>query len=263
MSPAASRPRRLALLATFTLLLAARVAHAGGSPPSPPDAGADRDAGTTPEPPSDCGAPRRLSGIDVSYYQGVIDWKRVHAAGIEFAFARISDGITVVDPQFVANMAGMRHARVRRGAYQYFRAGADPIAQARLAVKAVRRAGGLDLQLVADVETDDGQPLDVVQTQLGRWLRHVERHTHRRPMIYTSPSLGTHLLGGRFGGRPLWVAHYAADCPSLPSGWTRWTFWQRSNSGRVDGINGNVDLDDFAGTRKTLRRLRRRAHGRD
>jgi lysozyme len=254
MSPAASRPRSLALLATLTLVLGGRLAHAGDSAPQLPDAGAD----TSTETPDDCGEPRRLSGIDVSYYQGIIDWKRVHAAGIVFAFARISDGIAVVDPRFVANMAGMRHARVRRGAYQYFRAGADPIAQAKLAIHAVHHAGGLDLPLVADVETDDGQPLEMVQAQLARWLRYVERHTHRRPMIYTSPSLGTQLLGGRFGGRRLWVAHYTADCPALPSGWARWTFWQRSNTGRVDGIVGPVDLDDFAGSPKTLRRLRRR-----
>jgi lysozyme len=255
MSPAASHLRSLALLATLTLVLCGRLAHAAGPDADPPDAEVDSDAGTD----SDCGEPRRLSGIDVSYYQGVIDWKRVHAAGIVFAFARISDGVTVVDPTFVANMAGMRHARVRRGAYQYFRAGADPIAQAKLAVRAVRRAGGLDLPLVADVETDDGQPLETVQAQLARWLAHVERHTHRQPMIYTSPSLGTQLLGGRFGGRRLWVAHYTTDCPALPSGWTRWTFWQHSNRGHVDGIAGPVDLDDFAGTRKALRRLRRRA----
>ena len=49
------------------------------------------------EPVEDCGAPRRLSGIDVSSFQGPIDWRRVRAAGIDFAFARVSDGLDVVD----------------------------------------------------------------------------------------------------------------------------------------------------------------------
>ncbi|MGZ3408433.1 MAG: glycoside hydrolase family 25 protein, partial [Polyangia bacterium] len=210
-------------------------------------------------PADDCGEPRRLSGIDVSSYQGAIDWTRVHAAGIVFAFARISDGLDVVDERFAGNLAGMRHAGVRRGAYQYFRAGADPIAQADLAIRAVRRAGGVDLPLVADVETDDGQTPEVVQERLIAWIARVDRRTGRRPIVYTSPSAGTRLLGGRFGDLLLWIAHYETDCPALPDGgWERWTFWQHSQTGRIDGIAGNVDLDDFAGTRGALRRLRRR-----
>jgi lysozyme len=201
--------------------------------------------------------PRRLSGIDVSSYQGEIDWARVKAAGVAFAFARISDGLDVIDAQFAANFAGMKRAGVRRGAYQYFRAGADPIAQARLAVATVRRAGHADLPLVVDVETDDGQPVDVVQAALRRWLDWVTRRTHRAAIIYTSPAMSA-LLASRFAAYPLWVAHYDVDCPTLPDGWERWTFWQRSAHGRVDGIAGDVDLDDFAGDAATLRRLNRR-----
>lgn len=230
-----------ALVAAFALVCICRPVGAAST-----GASADDD---------DCGEPRRLAGIDVSSYQGVIDWKRVRAAGVVFAFARVSDGLDVVDPRFAANIAGMRRAGVRRGAYQYFRAGADPIAQANLAVRAVRHAGGVDLPLVADVETDDGQTPELVQAQLRRWLAHVERRTGRRPIVYSSPSLGSRLLGGQFGDWRLWVAHYETDCPSLPDGWERWTFWQQAQAGRVDGILGPVDLDAFAGSRAALRRL--------
>jgi len=48
------------------------------------------------------------------------------------------------------------------------------------------------------------------------------------------------------------------ECPTLPDGWTRWTFWQHSSDGRVAGVNGPVDLDLFAGTLRELRRLKRR-----
>jgi lysozyme len=214
--------------------------------------GGPRDASAD----DDCGAPKRLAGIDVSIYQGVIDWKRVRKAGVVFAFARISDGLDA-DARFAANFAAMRRAHVRRGAYQYFRAGSDIDAQADLAVRTLRRAGGGDLPLVADVETDDGQPRERVQEALARWLARVERRTHRRPIVYTSPAHGA-ILDARFGGWPLWVAHYETDCPALPDGWERWTLWQHSQTGRVDGIAGNVDLDDFAGTRAALRRLGRR-----
>ncbi len=204
----------------------------------------------------DCGARRRLAGIDVSKYQGEIDWPRVKAAGIVFAFARVSDGVNVLDERFADNFVAMKRNGIRRGAYQYFRASADPLAQADLFVTTVRRFGRPDLPLVADVETDDGQPPEVVRANLKRWLRRVDRRTRRRPLIYAPPSMGA-ILAGRFAGYRLWVAHYEADCPTLPDGWRRWTFWQHSSHGRVDGINGDVDLDHFAGSMSRLRRLNR------
>ena len=76
--------------------------------------------------PPDCGVARRLPGIDVSSYQGAVDWKQVKAAGVVFAFARVSDGVDVIDERFADNFAAMKRAGVRRGAYQHFRAAADP-----------------------------------------------------------------------------------------------------------------------------------------
>jgi lysozyme len=204
----------------------------------------------------DCDAAHLLPGIDVSSYQGAIDWRQVRGAGIVFAFARVSDGLDVVDERFAENYAAMRRAGIRRGAYQHFRASVDPEAQAELLVAAVRRAGRADLPLVADVETDDGMSAEEVRARLGRWLRRVERRTRRRPIVYTSPSM-SETLGGAFGAYHLWVAHYEVDCPRLVDGWQRWAFWQRSSSGRVPGIAGDVDLDSFAGTPADLRRFGR------
>ena len=202
----------------------------------------------------DCGAPKRLRGIDVSSYQGEIDWARVKQAGVAFAFARVSDGVDVIDERFAANFAAMKKAGVVRGAYQFFRAGADARAQADLAIAAVRKLGRADLPLVADVETDDGEELDVVRARLAKWLARVERRTRVRPMIYTSPSMGRK-LGDQFGAWRLWVAHYDVECPAVPDGWKRWHFWQHSSTGKVAGIAGRVDLDHFAGTLRELRRL--------
>jgi lysozyme len=202
-----------------------------------------------------CGPEQRLvSGIDVSSYQGTIDWKRARAAGVVFAFARVSDGVEVIDARFAENFVQMKHAGVRRGAYQFFRASASPEAQADLLVTTVRRLGRPDLPLVADVETDDGASPEELRDRLGRWLKRVERRTRRRPIIYTSPSMSER-LGEGFGHYDLWVAHYQVDCPTLPAGWRRWTFWQHSSSGAVAGVAGPVDLNHFAGRVGDLRRL--------
>jgi lysozyme len=216
-------------------------------------AGADRLARADP---ADCGAADRLLGIDVSSYQGEIDWRLVRRAGVVFAFARVSDGLDVIDERFAANFAAMRRAGVRRGAYQLFRAAADPEGQADLLIESVRRLGRVDLPLVADVETDDGMRPEEVRAGLARWLRRIERRTRRRPIIYTSPAM-SEILGGQFGAYHLWVAHYEVDCPTVPTGWSGWRFWQRSSSGRIAGVAGDVDLDAFAGTLAQLRSLGR------
>jgi lysozyme len=208
-----------------------------------------------------CDPQRQLPGIDVSSYQGSIDWKRVKGAGVVFGLARVSDGLEVIDQRFAENYAAMKQAGLRRGAYQFFRASADPLAQADLVLAAVRPLGLPDLPLVADVETADGMPPEEVRARLARWLARVQRRTRRRPIVYTSPAMGE-TLGGQFGDQPLWVAHYQVDCPTLPLGWERWTFWQHSSDGRVAGVYGPVDLDVFAGTLRELRRVGRLSAGR-
>ena len=109
-----------------------------------------------------------------------------------------------------------------------------------------------------DLETDDGQPAEVVRKQAKKWLRRVEKKLGMRPIVYTNPAVALAVLGTKLRRHKLWIAHYSVQCPTVPAGWRRWTFWQHSAHGRVDGIAGDVDLDDFAGTMRDLRRLRRR-----
>ena len=190
-----------------------------------------------------------LRGIDVSSYQASIDWAQVRAAGVSFAFARISDGTASPDGDFVANWRGMQQSGVVRGAYQYFRAGADPAAQAQLVATTLALAGGLrpgDLPVVMDVETADGQPESTIEARMRAWLSAVEALTGRRPLIYTSA--GTYpVTTPAFASYALWVANYGASCPVLPAGWSQWTLWQTSSTGAVAGIGGAVDLDEYAG----------------
>jgi lysozyme len=226
------------------------------APPANPAAFQPLGGGEAPAAVDDCGVPKRLEGIDVSSFQGAIDWRQVRKAGIEFAFVRFADGLEVLDQRFAQNYRAMRRVRIRRGVYQVFRASLDPKKQADLLLEAVRRAGPADLPLVADVETDDGMPPDEVRRRLLRWLRRVESKTHRRPIVYTSPSM-SETLGRGFGRYHLWVAHYDVGCPRTVDGWRGWAFWQRSSSGTVAGISGNVDLDSFAGTKADLRLLGR------
>jgi lysozyme len=197
-----------------------------------------------------CPGPSIVKGVDVSTYDGVVDWPTVKGAGIAFAFARISDGTTHPDDRFAANWPGMKSAGIVRGAYQYFRASEDPVAQANLVVSALTSAGGLvagDLPVVADVETADGQTSAVIETKLKTWLGAIEKATGKQPLIYTS--VGTWpVTSNAFAGYTLWVANYGVTCPAMPTGWSKWLFWQTSATGTTKGIPIKGDLDDFNGT---------------
>lgn len=199
--------------------------------------------------PGTAGGP--LPGIDVSHWQGTVDWNTVSAEGIEFAFIKATEGGDYTDPRFAANWAGARRAGVVRGAYHFFRPQTDAMAQAAHFLRTVQLAPG-DLPPVLDVEVTDGRSADVVAAGVRTWLREVERATGRRPVIYTRASFWTAQMGAQLGDYPLWVAHYGAAEPNIPSGWSGWTFWQHSDAGRVAGISGDVDLNWFNGGRDEL-----------
>ncbi|MEM7247958.1 MAG: GH25 family lysozyme [Acidobacteriota bacterium] len=198
----------------------------------------------------------QLDGIDVSHLQGVVDWEQVAASGKVFAFAKATEGITFVDPQFQANWAGMKKAGLVRGAYGFYRVGDDPKAQARNFLSQVSLEPG-DLPPVVDIETMGGVKMSPTRlaAELREYLQTLEQATGRRPIIYTGWGFWDPDLVASFGDHPLWVADYGPGKLRLPDGWTRWTFWQHSQHGQVPGVSGPVDLDRFAGSRADLDRL--------
>jgi lysozyme len=217
-----------------------------------PSAGAPEPLGDTSEAVKTCPRGPTVRGVDVSYYQGHIDWPTARAAGIAFAFVRVSDGATFVDPELGANWKGTKSAGLLRGAYQYFRPAQDPIAQADVLIRELRAAGGLesgDLPPALDIEVTDGvAPADLQRRALA-WLARVESAVGRKPLIYTSPSFWEDLdPSDAFAPNPLWIAHWDTPCPSIPTTWSRWHFWQDSDSGTIPGIPGPVDTNRFDGT---------------
>jgi lysozyme len=197
-----------------------------------------------------CAAGPTVKGVDVSYYQGVVNWTKVKQSGRVFAIARVSDGLSVVDTQFANNWTGMKQAGLVRGVYQFFRPARDPIAQADLLLQKVQAAGGFqpgDLPPVLDVETVDGVATATLRQRMQQWLDRVEQAVGRKPMIYTAAFMSD-AVGTGFSKYPLWVANYGATCPTMPAGWSEWKFWQSSSTGSVPGISGDVDVNDFNGT---------------
>ncbi|MBV9110138.1 MAG: glycoside hydrolase [Gemmatimonadetes bacterium] len=189
-------------------------------------------------------------GIDVSHYQGRIDWTAVEGDGVGFAFVKATEGTSFVDPAFRRNWDALGETRILRGAYHRFRPGRDAVAQAEHFL-AVARIGEGALPPVLDVEATDGVSDARLVRGVRAWLAAVEQRTGVRPVVYTKPGFRRAHLGNALDDYPLWIAEYGVDSPSHP----RWTFWQHSERGRVAGIAKPVDLDRFNGSHAELREL--------
>ncbi|WP_299694989.1 GH25 family lysozyme [uncultured Tateyamaria sp.] len=187
------------------------------------------------------------AGIDVSKWQGGdIDYATVKDNGMAYVFVKATEGNTEVDPDFARNFANAKAAGLLVGAYHFFITGDAPQTQFDNYSKAVTLRAG-DLPPVVDIETLDGGTAAEVPGALQQFLDLLEQHYGTPPIIYSGESFANSDLNG-FGNYPLWVAEYtSASSPKLPRGWDTWTFWQYSQSGKVAGIDGAVDLNRFNG----------------
>ena len=206
-----------------------------------------------------------VPGIDVSYWNAGIDWPKVRAASQRFVFVKATEGDNYSDPTFDDNWIGAKSAGLLRGAYCFFRPKADPQKQAERFIGYVRSMNDNgELPPALDLETSDGQPREKIIARAKIWLDEVEQAFGRKPIIYSSSYfLQVHfsVTGGGPPGwareYPLWLAQYPSQytpgmSPGLPNGWFKWTFWQYSETGKVNGINARVDLDLFNGTLEEL-----------
>jgi lysozyme len=202
-----------------------------------------------------CASGATTFGIDVSYYEGTINWPAVKAGGVEFAFIRVSDGNGFHDPKFASYWAASKAAGVLRGPYQFFRPNQDVNAQADFLVSSI---GGSytpgDLPPVIDVEATGGLSPSTVGARVRQWVDRVKSKLGVDPIVYTGKYFWRDEAGGSltFANNPLWIAQYTSLCPDLPAPWPKWTFWQNSETGSVAGISGHVDLDKFNGTKADL-----------
>lgn len=193
-------------------------------------------------------------GIDVSRWQGEIDWRLVAAAGYRFAVIRATVSSTYTDPRFYTNWDGAREAGLLVSAYHAVRPSAPADAQiGRLFDTLEARVP--DLPLVLDVELADGMSAAEISEAVRECARLVEERAGRKPIMYTggwfwNPNI---VRSPDWADYDLWIAHYGVDEPTLPKDWTAWRFWQYSETGSVPGVSSrNTDLDWFNGTYEEL-----------
>ena len=207
-------------------------------------------------------------GIDVSRFQGTIDWAAVKASGVKFAFVQASRGTgfdcDVVpdncgpDLFYATNYANAKANGIRVGPYHRVFIDPEPLealkADARLEADTfTSMVGSLqrgDLRPALDVESPfDGATAVQVRVWIKTWITRVRKTLGSSPIIYTnnvswSATGNTTKFAAK--GYPLWVANFDVKTPSVPaSNWAGrgWSIWQYTSSGTVPGISGRVDMN--------------------
>jgi lysozyme len=202
-----------------------------------------------------------LKGIDVSAYQENIDWQKVKAAGMEFAFIKATEGSTYVDPKFARNWAEAKKAGVPRGAYHFFRPRSSLKGQIDNFLRSVPKLEPGDLPPVLDLEVPEDWTLFSVSKRMELvlgWVQAVKEELGLDPILYLSAYFPDDVLGndGRLDDYPLWVAHYSRGTrPRVPKPWQFYTFWQYTDEGSVAGVSGPVDMNRFNGSIDQLRKF--------
>lgn len=193
-----------------------------------------------------------VQGIDVSQWQGDIDWRKVRAAGIDFAFIKATEGGDHFDPKFAENWEGAKRAGVARGAYHFVYWCRPAHEQAlwfmlNVPVDPDALPPVLDVEWNAHSETCPKRaPPAQARKKIEVLLAAMEAHTGKRPIIYTDRVFHAQVLEGRFENYDFWLRSVAAE-PREIYRKRPWTFWQFTTTGRVPGIDGNVDRNVFNG----------------
>jgi lysozyme len=198
-----------------------------------------------------------VEGIDVSGYQPNTDWPKVKASGRAFAIVKATENTGYVNPYFKQDWDGLKAVGMLRGAYHYFHADNDPIAQANHFLQTMGPLEENDLPGVLDLEEAMGQSKTTIANRALAWLEHVEQATGKRPILYTGPSFwDTSVAASGFTKYPLWIANYGVMCPSVPGEWQTFAMWQYTSTGPVSGVQGaNVDKNIFNGSLDDLMAL--------
>lgn len=212
--------------------------------------------GSAPPPPPPTGGNVTTLGVDVSRWQGDINWQQMADRGVKFAFIKLTENTTWIDTMAGANMDGAEDAGILRGGYHFYRPLADWRAQAEHFCDVLEQVGPLELPPVIDLEIREGANSNLA-ARVRAFAELVTQRIGRRPIIYTNFYYANDYLQG-LGDYDLWIAQYTDRvAPAIPTNiWQAWKFWQYTSSG--DGrwygaSSATLDLNRFNGDEAALR----------
>ena len=194
-----------------------------------------------------------VAGVDVSCYQGDIDWETLASQNIEFAFIKATEGSSFVDPNFSYNWTEAQKTGLRIGAYHFFSFESSGETQADSFISTVKAVDNMlppviDVEYYNDFKTKKDIDVDVIKTELRKLTDKLNENYGIKPVIYCDEKTYTDIVNGDFSDCDLW---YRSVYSSVPSD-VNWTFWQYSNRHLLKGYKGEeryIDMNVFSGNK--------------
>lgn len=188
-----------------------------------------------------------MNGIDVSVWQGEINYEEVSKTGVEIVYIRSSEGNSYVDPYYLKNYNNAKDNGLKVGFYHYLTATTknEAISQADFFVSLV---GGLEpeCRLAMDFEQFDGLSIEEINNISLAFLERVEQKSGKEVVIYSDSYNAINTFSEELAKRyPIWIAEYEVEEPENNGKWSTWIGFQYSNMGEIEGISEKVDLDYF------------------
>lgn len=189
---------------------------------------------------------RQYRGIDISEFQGEIDFEEVRRSGIEAVYIRVGAG-EYTDEYFAENYERARAAGLKIGFYHYVTARSVEEGRRQARFFASLAAGREpDMRLAMDFEYFGSLSVSQINAISEAYLDELTALTRREAVIYSDLSNARNIFSRALAEKyPLWAAQYGADEPSANGKWREWVGFQYTDEGRVGGIYGNVDRNIF------------------
>lgn len=205
--------------------------------------------------------PYPVKGVDVSIYQGDIDWEGLRSEDIEFVFIKATEGASYVDKNFETNWDGARKAGIAAGAYHFMSFDTDGEKQADNFIETVDKSWGalppaLDVELYGDY-IDKHPSKNKVYETMDIILERLEERYGKKPLIYTNNHFYDMYISGKYDEYPIWISDH--DIPETLADGRKWTFCQYTFEGSSEYIAGGekyVDFNVFNGTGWEFRKYR-------
>lgn len=185
-----------------------------------------------------------IYGIDVSHHQGKIEWGKVTQwkdKKISFVYIKATEGATYIDKAYKTNLKEAKQSNFLVGCYHYFRTTSSVKDQFENFIKYVDK-DKQDLIPLIDVEEKKNWNDTEFHKNFQDFLNMVENHFGSKPMIYTVNSFYNHHLSGKYKSYHFLIGRYGKNPPNMRDK-SSWTVWQFSETGKVNGIPKDVDID--------------------
>ena len=201
-----------------------------------------------------------VRGVDVSSYQGKIDWKTLSEQDIQFAFIKATEGSSFVDPNFSENYSNAQKTNLRIGAYRFFSYYSSGKTQAENFIKVVPISDNMlppvvDVEFYSDKEQNPPNSKDV-DKELNAFLQEIEKYYKKKPIIYATGKSYDMFISGKYNDYNIWIRNILSY-PSLSDN-KQWTFWQYTDRAVLDGYSGDekfIDMNVFNGSKEDFNSL--------